>query len=109
MAATTRRFSELSPRWMKMVRQMQRLNYGSIMDLRIANGEPILDSDVRIVAAYQFPGQNEIRPERALSDFDLPAEIIGLIEAIRPIKSAVIMTLEVRAGKPRRMEVPVIH
>jgi hypothetical protein len=88
---------------------MQRLNYGTIMDLRIANGEPVLDSDVRIIAAYQFPGQNEIRPEWVLSDFNLSDEIIGLIEAIHPIKSAVIMTLDVRAGKPRRMEVPVIH
>ena len=99
------RFSQLSPAWRTLVRQMQRLNYGILSNIQNVDGEPGLDAGVQIVAHYRFRAENTVRPERSLSDFVLPEKILWLIEVFSTEKSCRIARLEVRGGLPTEVDV----
>ncbi|MBE0566074.1 MAG: hypothetical protein IH621_08965 [Krumholzibacteria bacterium] len=99
------RFSQLSPAWRTLVRQMQRLNYGTMSNIQNVDGEPVLDAGFQIVASYRFRAENNVRPERSLSDFLLPKEILWLIEIFETERSCRVARLEVRGGLPTEVDV----
>jgi len=101
------RFSHLSPAWKKLVRQMQRLNFGSISGIQFVDGEPVLDANVKIMARYRFRADNEVRPERSLPDFPLPEEVLWLHQTLHAEGCCRIARLEVRGGLPKEVDLEI--
>ena len=105
MPSKNDRFSSLSPKWRSLVRRMQRLNFGYLLNLRVVDGEPELHEDFESIATYRFPGDNSPRPEFDREDFVLPAEIIEFIETLQNLYCRRIAKVEIRHGLPFKMEV----
>lgn len=98
---TTR--TNLSPQCQRFVALMQRLNYGSIEDLHVLNGEPVLDPPPRRIREVKFARENGPRPEVAKADFALKAEVIDLFAQLEAIGDGVITRIEIQRGLPFRM------
>ena len=94
------RKSDLSPdrRW--LLEKMQRLGFGRIKHLVIANGEPLRSPPPRIYRQRRFNGPNASRPEVELGDFIVKRQVLGFFEELDCLGNTVIATLEVRDGLP---------
>lgn len=97
------RFSELSPPRQALVRVCQRLNFGSIQNLRVTQGDPVFDPPPTLLIDQKLGCEDARRPELDLSDFGLPAEVCDLADRLDRIGDGILENLEVRAGIPRRV------
>jgi hypothetical protein len=86
-----------------LVRLCQRINFGSIRELTVREGEPILAPPPIVVVDLKLDGEDPPRPERRLTDFELGREMTRLIERLDERGATAIELLEVRAGLPRRV------
>lgn len=96
--------SDLSPQQAKLVRLLQLLNFGTISDLRVCNGEPCCEPRPRILESVKFPAKDEdARPELGIEDFPLRQEILDLLDSLVRLGDGTVLSLEVRHGLPFRM------
>lgn len=98
----TPRLSQLSPARQALVRICQAVNFGQIRDIRLQDGDPVLDSAC-VLADERLDRPAEPRPEIGLSDFALCEEWCRLLGRLDQIRDGTIEGIEVRAGIPRRM------
>jgi len=97
--------SALSPNGARLVELMQRVNFGRIEQLVIADGEPVLDPPPRIIREIKFGGENGPRPEAGIEDFALKAQVVELFHTFDDLRDGVIEVLEIKHGLPFRMAV----
>jgi hypothetical protein len=97
------RFSELSPERQVLVRLCQRTNYGFIRDLEVRERQPLFDPPPVVLVDFKLDSADQPRPETALADFQLPGEVLRLMDRLDELVTAKIDSLEVRAGIPRRI------
>lgn len=95
--------ASLPPDRRRLLKQMQHINFGRIEGLVIANGQPVLDPPPRIVREIKFGGENGPRPEAAIEDFALKAQVVALFHSFDELGDGVIKVLEVKHGLPFRM------
>jgi len=100
--AETRRFSQLSPARQALVRVCQAVNFGQIRDVRLQDGDPILESTF-VLADERLDRPAEPRPEIGLNDFVLCEEWRRLLARLDQIRDGTIEQIEVRVGIPRRI------
>jgi hypothetical protein len=86
-----------------LVRLCQRLNHGTIEDLEVRHSEPVFDPAPVILKDVKLDADEEPRPELALSDFVVSAEVVRLMSLLDRMDSGNIRHIEIRAGIPRRM------
>lgn len=99
----TRSFSRLSRPRQILIRLCQRVNYGSILNLVVADGEVSLGVLPEIVLDLKLDADLPQRPEFDLSDFALCAENCRLRAQIDLLKNGVIEKIVVHDGIPRRV------
>ncbi len=99
------RFSELSPQRAWLVRELQQLNFGTIMDLRVRNGEPCPEPPPRIRPHYKLDTDEEDRPEADLDDFALSSQVIRMFLRMEQLRDGIVKTIKVKRGQPFTMEV----
>ena len=97
------RKSALSQPRRRLVELMQELNFGRLENLRVVDGEPVLDSQVRVVQELKFGGENGARPERETHDFALKLQYCELFATLDRLQHAQIEVLEIKHGLPFRM------
>jgi hypothetical protein len=97
------KFSQLSPSRRALIRIIQALNYGSILDLKIVNGELNLDPQAEVLIDVRLDEDVSARPELELEDFTLPAEVLRLLGQIDALQNGTIERIVVHAGVPRRV------
>jgi len=97
--------SQLSPTLRRFLEILQRINHGTISDLRVRAGEPVLDSPLKVVRQIKLGAENGPRPESGRADFMLKAQHIEFFKALRAIGSGTIAELEVKHGLPFMMVV----
>ena len=97
------KFSQLSPSRRALIRVLQALNYGSILDLKIVNGEVILDPRPEVLIDVRLDEDVSARPELGLADFTLSAEVMRLLAQIDAFQNGTIEKIVVHAGLPRRV------
>lgn len=90
----------LSPHRQRLVALMQRLHFGTIHDLPIHTGEPVLDPPPRTVHRRKIGGRNDPRPQAAAKDFTLKAAWIEFFEELDAMGDGVIQLIEVAHGLP---------
>ena len=73
--------------------------------LAIRGGQPVLDSPPEIVREVKFGGENGPRPEAAIEDFLLKAQVVEFFDQLRRLGDGVVESLEIKHGLPFRMTV----
>ncbi len=96
-------FSQLSRPRQILIRLCQRVNYGSILNLQLADGEVSFGVPVEVVLDLKLDADLPQRPELDLSDFALCAESCRLLGQIDSLKNGVIEKIVVHDGIPRRV------
>ena len=103
-------FSSIPPERQSLLREMQRLNFGKITNLRISNRQPELAAtSPRIVREHRFASDNGPRPELCSDDFLLKQQVVELFNFFDELQNGLIDVLEIKHGLPFRMivtEVP---
>ena len=84
---------------------MQRIGFGTIEQLVIRQGEPVLDPPPKVVRDVKFGAENGPRPESDLNDFVLKAQVRDLFAQFDVMGNGTIRCLEVKHGLPFRMQV----
>src|SRR5579862_3742714 len=97
------RFSQLSPPWQTLIRIMQSLNYGSILNLRVTNGEFSFDPRPEVLLDVRLDEELAPRGELNVSDFDVPVEVRRLFAQIDALKDGSVEKIVVHAGVLRRV------
>lgn len=97
--------SALSPDGARLVELMQDINFGRVEGLVISDGQPVLDPPPRVVREIKFGGENGPRPEAAIDDFALKAQVVELFRTLDDLRDGVIEVLEIKHGLPFRMAV----
>lgn len=97
--------SSLSGHRARLVEWMQRLGFGTIENLVVRDGEPILDPPPRVVSHVKFGAENGPRPEAVLEEFTLKAQVRDLFDRFDSLSNVTIRALEVKHGLPFRMQV----
>ena len=84
---------------------MQRINFGRFEDLRVLDGDPVLDPPPRVVREIKFPGDNGPRPEVGAGDFVLKSQVVELFKELDLLGDGTIAVLEIKHGLPFHMMV----
>lgn len=100
---TPTKFSQLSGMNRKLIRTMQHVNYGSILNVTVADGEVRVDAQPEVLVDIRLDGEIRAREEIALGDFDLSTEVLRLLYQIDLLKNGTIEKIVVHAGLPRRI------
>jgi hypothetical protein len=99
----TLKFSQLSPSRRTLIRIIQSLNYGSILNLRVVNGEVNFDLPPEVLVDIRLDEEVGARAELELGDFTLCAEVCRLLAQIEVLKNGTIEKVVVHGGLPRRV------
>jgi hypothetical protein len=97
------RFSQLSPSQKALVRLCQDLNFGSILDVKITNGEVCLDPQADVLVNLQLGLDAAARGESELTDFELCGEVRRLLAEVDELQNGTIEEIVVNSGVPRRV------
>lgn len=101
--STPMRLSDLSSSRQALVRLCQDVNFGQILDLRVANAEPVWKPGPTILSEVRLDIEEAPRPKGELPDFKLSSEVKRLMSQLDQIKDGRVEKIEVRAGVPRRL------
>ena len=97
--------SSLSPARRRLVELMQDLNFGRLERLEVLDSQPVFDPPPRIVREIKYGAPNGPRPEAALRDFVLKAQLVEFFTWLDMFGDGVIERLEVQHGLPFRIVV----
>jgi len=96
--------SSLSHSRAQLVERMQRLGFGTIENLTIRDGEPVLDPPPRVIRDAKLGGESGPCPGGKPGDFALKAQVLDLLTRLDRIGNGTIRCLEVKHGLPFRMQ-----
>jgi len=96
--------AELTPCRRRLVERMQRLGFGTIENLTIRDGEPVLAPPPRVIRDAKLGGENGPCPGAKSGDFALKAQVTDLLARLDRIGNGTIRCLEVKHGLPFRMQ-----
>lgn len=96
-------FLQLSKPRQVLIRLCQRVNYGSILNVNVTDGDVCFGAPHEIVFDVKLDGDVPQRPELDLIDFALPAEVCRLLAQIDALKNGVVEKIVVHDGIPRRV------
>ncbi len=94
---------DLPPAGQRLVKLMQRIQFGRLESLQVRNGAPLLGRGEIVVWDHKF-GSDEASPSPAsATDFQLKRQVRELFDYLRRLGDGTIDVLEVRHGLPFRM------
>lgn len=94
------RKGELTRPRQRLVSLAQYLVFGSIHNLRVVRGEPVLDPPPRTIRRRKNGGQNQPRGQVESQDFALKQEWVGFFRDLDEIGDGTILLIEVAHGLP---------
>jgi len=97
------KFSQLSLSRRTLIRVMQSVNYGSILNLTVADGELSFDPEPEILVDVRLDEEVRTREEMNLDEFSLGIEVRRLFAQIDGLRNGRIERIIVHAGVPRRI------
>jgi hypothetical protein len=86
-----------------MIRLCQRVNYGSILNLQVTDGDVCSDVPGEVLFDVKLDGVFTPRPELELTDFALPVETCRLLAQLDLLMDGVVEKIVVHDGIPRRV------
>ena len=99
--------AQLSSRRRQLVEIFQKVNFGSIENLRVSGGEPYFEPYPTIFRDIKFGSsvENGPRPELGKANFRLKAQLLELFEVLDHLQDGVIRLVEIKNGLPFRIVV----
>jgi hypothetical protein len=101
--------TEVSQPRQRLIREMQRINFGHIKGLAIENGDPVFMSSTQSILNMKFGLENGCRPEVNNDDFTLKKKVCELFDAFEALKNGTIHRLEIQKGLPIFMQVEEVN
>jgi len=101
--------TEVSQPRQRLIREMQRINFGHIRELVIENGDPVFSPSTRSILNVKFGSENGSRPETNMDDFALKKQIRELFAAFEKLKNGTVHCLEIKNGLPFSMQVEEVN
>jgi hypothetical protein len=96
--------SSLTAPQQRLLELLQKINFGRIERLKVANGQPVLDPFPRVIRDLKLgSADGEARPELGTFDFVLKREHVDLFENLARIQTGSVEVVEVRHGLPFRI------
>lgn len=89
----------LSPAKRWLMQRMHQTNYGTMHDLIVRDGEPVIDPPPRIKRAFKLGGKRST-PKQVPLDFVLKQEHLALFELMEEQQNGVISKLVIQDGLP---------
>ena len=106
MKETATRKSDLTPRQLRLVREMQRIRFGCIERLLVRDGEPVFEPGLtQSLRKIKIKGRNRPHPAITAEDSRLKAEVVELLEHLREIGHGMVRSLTVFDGLPFDLDV----
>jgi hypothetical protein len=99
------RYAQLSQARQKLIRLLQRLNFGTIHQLPIRNSDPVLAPPLRIVRRRKSGTPEPVHPGASLEDFALKGQWLAFFEDLDAIGDGQILRIEVAHGLPLMHEI----
>ena len=99
----TPNFLHLSKPRQDLIRLCQRVNYGSILNVQVIDGDVCLEALADVIVDVKLDGEVTQRHELGLTDFALPVESYRLLAQIDSLKNGVLEKIVVHDGIPRRV------
>src|ERR1700722_16005118 len=99
-----RRSGDLSPQQRSLVDLMHLHQFGRIENMPVRAGEPILNSDVKVVRVARLGSGTDGAKVRRSDDFELKCQIRDLFEELARLQNATVIRLEFRNGLPFLLE-----
>jgi hypothetical protein len=97
------KFSQLSATKRMLIRAMQNVNYGSILNVTVAGGDVKFDPQPDVLVDIRLDEELRAREEIALVDFDLSTEVRRMLAQIDLLENGTIERIVVHSGLPRRI------
>jgi hypothetical protein len=97
------RFSQLSQPRQTLIRLCQRVNYGSILNVQVTDGDVCFDTSPEVLVDIKLDDDVKRRQELDLMDFALPVESCRLLAQIDFLTNGVVERIVVHDGLPRRV------
>lgn len=91
----------------KLVRLMQVIGFGQIEGLKVVDGLPVLEPSPVVIREIKLGGVVLGSPYTRGADFYIKAEIVELLDIMKPMRNGVIDLIEVRFGLPSRVAYPL--
>ena len=97
------RVEDLSPEHRALMDLMHVLQFGRIENMRVRAGEPILNSDLKVVRVARLGGGSD--PATVTTDaFELKKHVRDLFEELERLQDGTVISLEFRHGLPFLLE-----
>ncbi|MBP9032479.1 MAG: hypothetical protein KBG29_01210 [Pseudomonadales bacterium] len=90
----------------RLIRLMQRINFGRITGLHVHSGRPDFSRPYRAIQTVKLNGcESGPRPETNLADFALCRQQTALLDALACVSDGGCVNVEVRHGLPFLIEI----
>ncbi|MBY0262110.1 MAG: hypothetical protein K2Q20_07180 [Phycisphaerales bacterium] len=99
--ASPSRLSSLSPRRQSLVDLLTRIGYGTIYDLPVRRGEPVIGPDLHVEQDLKLKGADEPPPPGG--DYLLNEQVVTLMRVCDEVGDGVIRQIDVQARLPFRV------
>ena len=108
---TNPKFSHLSPPRQQLVRLLQDLFYGSVLELAVRDGEPVFDPGPRIVRSVKLSDARRNRPcpQADAEDFALRREVLALMGRLDELVDGLVLRLDVAHGLPTAVKLEGVY
>lgn len=102
MPAVSKKHSLSAPR-RKLLEWMRTIYFGSIEDLSVEDGEPVLDPPPRIFHEIKFGGVNAPASDTFWKDFYLKTQVVEFFGFMNEMRHGTIHRIEIKHGLPFRV------
>ncbi len=102
MVTTQCTISSLSPARRRLIRVFQQLNFGTVENLRIQNGEPLFNSTSRVLRSHRAGKKDGPRAETSKADFHIKGQVSELLQLFDQERNLTIAAIDVQDGLPFR-------
>ena len=89
----------------ELIRLIRKTQFGSISNIKLAGGQPVLDSDTSVSVEFRLSGLEPTREVISESEYLKKPQVRTLFERFRTTGSGTIECIDVRDGLPFKMTV----
>jgi hypothetical protein len=82
--------------------------FGRIENMSVRAGEPVLDSDVKVVRVVRLGGESDPLKLTNAEDFELKIQVRDLFDELARLENGTVIRLEFRQGLPFLLETTVV-
>jgi hypothetical protein len=99
-----RRAQDLSPEQRSLVELMHAYQFGRIENMPIRGGQPILDSNLKVIRVARLGAESGGAQGTTGKDFELKKQVRDLFERLGRLQDGTVISLEFRHGLPFLLE-----